>query len=121
MGKAETVEVTENMKLYINDDLHNAAHYFKKRIEKRAAKKDDQHGLGLEVMACVILLAFTVEAHFNFLGYNLVPDWEKKERGKALDKVHAVLATLNADNDLTQPPYEIIKKQEATQLILNLA
>jgi hypothetical protein len=60
------------------------------------------------MIACLTLLAFTVEAQFNFLGYKLVADWN--EWDKALNKVHTVLKKLGADNDLKAAPYMIIPK-----------
>lgn len=98
---------TVNKKIYIHNDLDTAAFYFKERIEKRAAK-NDRVGIGHEMLACLVLLAFTVEAQFNFLGYKLVKDWN--ERDDALSKVHTVLKQLSADNDLSKAPYKTIKE-----------
>ncbi len=91
--------------IFVHNDLANAAFYFKERIKERVAKKD-REGIGHEMIACLTLLAFTVEAQFNFLGYKLVADWN--ERDTALNKVHAVLKALDVDNDLKAAPFKTI-------------
>jgi len=92
-------------RIYVHNDLENAAFYFAKRVEERS-KKDDREGIGLEMMACLIMLAFAAEAQFNFLGFKLIKEWKEKE--PALVKVHAVLKELKVDNDLKARPYKTI-------------
>jgi hypothetical protein len=97
------VKVAKN--IYVHNDLENAAFYFKERVKERA-EKGDRNGMGHDMMACLVMLAFAVEAQFNFLGFKLIEKWD--ERARALDKVHTVLKHLGADNDLTERPYKTI-------------
>jgi hypothetical protein len=92
--------------IYVHNDLENAALYFKQRVQERA-EKGDKEGIGHEMMACLVMLAFTIEAQFNFLGFKLKGD-EWKEKNPAIDKVHAVLEHLKVDNDLSERPYKTI-------------
>jgi hypothetical protein len=91
--------------IYIHNEIDQAAFYFKERIEDRSAK-GDRDGIGLEMMACLVLLAFAVEAKFNFLGYKLVENWN--EWDPFLTKVSAVLKRLGIDDDLKNRPYKAI-------------
>jgi hypothetical protein len=97
------VKIAKN--IYVHNDLENAAFYFKARVRERA-EKGDRDGIGHEMMACLVMLAFAVEAQFNFLGFKLIEKWD--ERARALDKVHTVLKYLNADNSLSERPYKTI-------------
>jgi hypothetical protein len=53
------------------NDIGDAVFYFKKRVEERIAK-DDYEGASPDIIAGLTLLAFVVEARFNFLGYKLM-------------------------------------------------
>ena len=92
--------------IYIHNDLANTAFYFAKRVKERA-EKGDRDGIGHDMMACLVMLAFTVEAQFNFLGFKLINDWNEKDG--ALAKAHAVLKVLETDNDLSTRPYKTIQ------------
>ncbi len=92
--------------LYIHNDIDQSAFYFRQRIEERAAK-DDRDGIGQEMMACLILLTFSVEAKFNFLGHKLIDGW--KEREPFLKKVKAVRKHLGVNSSFKERPYEAIK------------
>lgn len=92
--------------IYIHNDLENAAFYFAQRVKERV-EKGDRAGIGHDMMACLIMLAFTVEAQFNFLGFKLIDKW--KEKDGAIAKVHAVLQELKVDNDLSKRPYKTIE------------
>lgn len=83
--------VKVNKSIYIHNDIDQAAYYFKQRVEDRAAK-GDRDGIALEMIACLVLLAFVSEARFNFLGHKLVKNWD--ERMPALVKVEKVLKRL---------------------------
>ncbi len=90
-------------RVYIHNDLANAAHYFKSRIEQREAN-NDRKGINLEIMAGLTMLAFAIEAKFNFLGDYLLKDkW--KEMAPALQKVEMVCTHLGFKSDFTIRPY----------------
>ena len=103
--KEVKAKVKIDKRILIHNDLDQAAHYFKTRVEQRVAK-DDRDGIGYDMMACLTLLAFAVEAKFNFLGHQLISDW--KERQPALDKVKLVLRHLGLDDSLKDKPYKAI-------------
>lgn len=87
---------------YIHNDLENAAFYFKNRIDSRYDAKD-MEGIAHEIMACLTMLAFTVESRFNFLGYKLIDDW--KERQPIKDKIKTVARRLNIEADFGKKPF----------------
>lgn len=91
----------------IHNDISNAAFYFKNRVDERIAK-DDREGVGLEIMAGLTLLAFEVEARFNFLGAKLIANWN--ERTPAKDKVEKVCAHLGVALDFSMRPYSSVAK-----------
>ena len=64
MGKIK-VHLKAHRHIYIHNDIGNATFYFKNRVDERIAK-DDRDGVGLEIIAGLTLLAFEVEARFNF-------------------------------------------------------
>lgn len=93
--------------IFIHNDLVNAAFYFKTRIEERI-NNNDHNGVGLEIMAGLTMLAFAIEAKFNFLGDRLINDW--KEREPAIRKVEIVCGHLGVQPDFTIRPYLSIKE-----------
>jgi antitoxin component HigA of HigAB toxin-antitoxin module len=101
------VQIKAHRHIYIHNDIGNATYYFKKRVDERIAN-NDRAGVGLEIMAGLVLLAFEVEARFNFLGAKLMTDWN--ERARAMDKVKKVCAHLQLDPDFTARPYLNISK-----------
>jgi hypothetical protein len=61
------VHLKAHRHIYIHNDIGNAAFYFKNRVNERIAK-GERDGVGLEIIAGLTLLAFEVEARFNFIG-----------------------------------------------------
>jgi hypothetical protein len=102
------VKVRKN--IYIHNDIDQAALHFKQRIEARAAK-GDRYGIGTEIMACLILLAFANEARFNFLGYKLIEKWD--ERMPIFVKVQKVLKHLGLRFEKGRRPYKTIADLKA--------
>jgi hypothetical protein len=100
-----TAHVKLNKRIYIHNDIDQAAFYFRQRIESRAAQ-GDRDGIGLEMIACLTLLAFAVEARFNFLGFMLIEDWN--ERDTTLNKVNIVLESFDIKDDFKKRPYKTI-------------
>lgn len=104
MGKIR-VKLDEQRHIYIHNDLSNAAFYFKQRIYERI-KADDREGISLEIMACLTMIAFAVEAKINFLGYRLIPNYP--ERAPYWEKVKKVTSQLGVKFDNTTRPYKTI-------------
>lgn len=100
------VRIREHKNIYIHNDLANAAFYFKERIAERL-KNDDRDGVGTEMMACLTMIAFTVEARMNFLGYKLIEKW--KEHAPYKVKVDKVTRHLNVTPDFDARPYKTIQ------------
>lgn len=105
MAKAR-FRIQEHKDLYIHNDLANAAFYFKERISERL-KNDDREGVGIEMMACLTMIAFAVEARMNFLGYKLIEKW--KERAPYMVKVEKVTKRLGVAPDFGERPYKTIE------------
>jgi len=101
------VHLKAHRHIYIHNDIGNAAFYFKNRVDERIAK-DDREGVGLEIIAGLTLLAFEVEARFNFLGFRLIEDWDEWQSAKT--KVEAVCDRLGVAPDFTARPYLSIEK-----------
>jgi hypothetical protein len=51
------VRLKAHRDIYIHNDIGDAVFYFKKRVEERSSK-DDQEGASWEIMAGLTLLAF---------------------------------------------------------------
>lgn len=101
------VHLKAHRNIYIHNDISNAAFYFKRRVDERAAA-DDRQGIALEIMAGLTLLAFAVEAKFNFLGAKLIAGWN--ERAPALTKIAAVCGHLGVAPDFAARPYSSVEK-----------
>jgi hypothetical protein len=106
MTKAK-VHLEAHHHFYIHNDIGNAAFYFKTRVEERIAK-GDRDGIGFEIMAGLTLLAFEVEARFNFLGAKLIADWN--ERKPLMEKIKKVCAHLGGTPDFSARPYWSVTK-----------
>ena len=104
------VRLKAHQNIYIHNDIGNAAFYFKKRADERIAK-DDREGVGHEIVAGLTLLAFEVEARFNFLGARLITNWN--ERAPAKEKVETVCSHLSVTVDFSTRPYSSIAKLKA--------
>jgi hypothetical protein len=100
------VRLKAHRHIYIHNDIGNAVFYFKNRVEQRLAKGEDE-GVGSEIVAGLVLLAFQVEARFNFLGHKLVEGWD--EWLSLMDKVDEVCNHLDVVPDFKVRPYLSIK------------
>ena len=92
-------------RIYIHNDLSNAAFYFKERIESRLKNKDEQ-GIAFDHMAFLVISAFAFEARINFIGKKLVPDW--KERSAFHKKVSTILSKVGITQKLNQRPFSTL-------------
>ncbi|RUU29510.1 hypothetical protein [Mesorhizobium sp. M6A.T.Ce.TU.016.01.1.1] len=100
------VRLQEHRHFFIHNDLANAAYYFKERIAERL-KNDDREGVALEMMACLTMIAFAVEAKINFLGHKLISKWD--ERAPYLTKVKMVTKQLGVAFDEQTRPYKTVR------------
>jgi hypothetical protein len=104
------VRLKAHRHIYIHNDIGNAVFYFKNRVKERAAR-GERDGIGLEIIAGLTLLAFEVEARFNFLGAKLMQAWD--ERMPAKTKVKKVCKHLGVTPDFSVRPYLNISKLKA--------
>src|SRR4051794_4731492 len=101
------VKIRKDMRIYIHNDLMNAADFLKGKIDERS-KKGDLDGLGLEIMACLTIIAFAFEAQMNFIGFKLIPNWE--ERKPYLLKFERVAKKLGVAIDYESRPHSTVKE-----------
>ena len=64
--------------IYVHNDLSNAAFHLLERIDEME-RTDNREGIGLDVMACLTMMAFTFEAKINFLGFKVIAEWKEKQ------------------------------------------
>jgi hypothetical protein len=99
------VKIREDMRIYIHKYLMNAADYPKRRIDERI-KNGDRDGIGLDIMACLTIMAFALEAQINCLGHKLIENWE--ERKPYLVKFEKVAKRLNVTVDYNSRPHSTV-------------
>jgi hypothetical protein len=102
-------KITQKSRLYIHNDLSNAAFHFKETIDAKEAA-EDRMGITYEYMACAMMLAFTFEAKLNFMGWKLIPDW--KEFQPFYDKAEQVFERLGLELDWTNRPLSSLKEMK---------
>lgn len=108
MAKKMRVVINREKQVLIHNDLSNAAHYFTVTAKSRIAK-DDREGVGIEMMAGLVMLAFAAEAKFNFVGWRLFADkWN--ERQASYKKVDEVLAALKITADFSKRPFRTLNE-----------
>jgi antitoxin component HigA of HigAB toxin-antitoxin module len=101
------VRLKAHRNIYIHNDIGAVVFYFKNQVDKRIANSD-RDGVGSEIIAGLTLLAFEVEARFNFVGAKLIPDWN--ERAPAMAKIEQVCSHLEVARDFSVRPYLSIAK-----------
>lgn len=111
MEKKIKARVTKSARVFVHNDLANAAGYFAEIIEKK--KKSGEGGIMLDGMACMTLIGFTFEANVNFMGYELekagkLPNW--KERDSFNDKLKKVFGALSIPIDKDKRPLKTMEK-----------
>lgn len=108
MANKMKVVISREKQIFIHNDLSNAAHYFTKTAEKRIAD-NDREGVGIEMMAGLVMLAFAAEAKFNFIGWRVFGDrWN--ERQPAYKKVDEVVAELKIEADFSTRPFKTLNE-----------
>jgi hypothetical protein len=101
------VKIRDNAHLYIHNTLQNTAWFLKEEIEKLI--KENGEGIGLKIMACLVMLAFAFEARINFLGFKAYGEkW--KEKQAYLHKVRRVARKLGVQLVSESRPYLTIKE-----------
>jgi len=107
MSKKFEVKIKDDAHIYIHNTLENAAYWLKEKIEDRI-NKGDRDGIGLEIMACLVMIAFAFEAKINFLGFKVFNSWE--ERQPYLKKFERVAKKLAVEVDYKTAPHSTVKE-----------
>jgi hypothetical protein len=109
MAKRIRARVTRTRKVYVHNDISQAATTFNETTQEKA--KGDRTGIGYYGMATAVLTAFAFEAKLNFMGaqlaknnkisaWNEFQSWDKKVKivfgalGLSTDKTTRPLATM---------------------------
>lgn len=105
---AKRYEVSIEAEHFIHNDLSNCAHWFQEvAIQKNSSGGGE--GLALDIMACLVFTAFSVEAKVNFVGWKILQnDWP--ERRNLRDKIEILNAQLQLNLDWQSRPLETISK-----------
>jgi hypothetical protein len=105
------VKLHQKQEIFVHNNLANTAFYFRERITERLAK-DDREGIGLEMTACLIMIAFAMEAQVNFFGWKLAPPkWDERDEIKG--KIKVVAKHVGLSVDFGQRPYKTVKELKA--------
>lgn len=89
--------VQRETKVYVHNDLSQAATYFNDTIQAKLAE-GKRDAIAFDGMACALMVAFAFEANLNFMGSYLLKTGKLKEWNdmqsftKKLDKVFGTLA-----------------------------
>jgi hypothetical protein len=102
MDQKLIARIRAQQRVYIHNVLDGAVFYFKTRVDDRSAK-GDRDGIGLEIISCLVFMAFSVEARFNFLGFKLVDGWD--EQKAYMKKIKKVVKALKVHADYNARPY----------------
>lgn len=113
MGKKIKARVQKSARVFVHNDLSNAALHFENEIKA----KQDNGGAGILIdgMACAVMVAFTFEANVNFMGFELnkagkLPNW--KERKSFDEKVKKVFGALGFAVEKDKRPMASMEKMK---------
>ncbi len=68
----------QKIQVYPHNDLLNLA-YFQRNSIKKKLEDPESEGIKLDCLACLISLAFSVEAIVNFVGHKKIDNWKEKD------------------------------------------
>jgi hypothetical protein len=101
MGKIK-IRRQASARVYPHNDMRQAAHHFKTKIDQRLAA-GDRAGIYYDMLSEFVFLAFAVEAQINFLGDKLVSGWKEKDYFD--DKFRKVLKQIDLKPDWNKRPF----------------
>lgn len=90
---------------YIHNDLSSAAFYFKEGVAERL-KRDERDGIFLQMMAALVMTAFSLEAYLNFLGSQKVANWN--DRMAISGKLKTLCDEFGVAQDETDRPFSTV-------------
>lgn len=93
---------------YIHNDLSNAALHIFKRVQA-AQNEDRREGIGLDIMAAIVMTAFTFESYLNFVGQRVLEEsWTEKE--PVFKKIKFLSEKLSIDWNENIRPFSTLKE-----------
>lgn len=102
-------KITNNWVDYPHNDLSNAAWFFRERINKAFSEKERLDGIFLDMIACVTMIAFSLEGYVNFIGAKLLDgksdEWGDFERATVRCKIKAIRRLTGIQIDWNKRPY----------------
>lgn len=102
-------KIGADKEVFVHNTIHNAAYHFKERLVSHYEESEEIEGISLEKMAVFTFLAFTVEAHANFIAsVRKIPKWEDRLGWK--NKLKALLKEKEHGFDWNKPPLSEICK-----------
>lgn len=107
MQEQFSVKIKSHAHIYIHNTIDNTAWYLKEKIEDKI-KRGDSEGISLEIMSCLVMMAFAFEAKVNLLGFKLFDKWD--ERQGYLCKFERVAKKLGVKVDYETRPHSTIKE-----------
>lgn len=113
MAKRIRARVTKTRKVYVHNDISQAATTFNNATQEKA--KSDRTGVGYYGMATAVLTAFAFEAKLNFMGAQLakakkISEWNEYQSWDK--KVTIVFGALGLSTDKTTRPLATMEKMK---------
>jgi hypothetical protein len=113
MAKRMKARVQKSARVFVHNDLSNAALHFADVIKAKQA--NGQPGILIDGMACAVMVAFTFEANVNFMGFELnkaskLPTW--KERESFDEKVKKVFGALGIAIEKDKRPLKSMERMK---------
>ncbi|WP_137680722.1 hypothetical protein [Aurantiacibacter suaedae] len=101
--------ITNNWVDYPHNDLSNAARLFRERVNKAIVNDERTDRIFLDMIACVTMIAFSLEGYVNFIGAKLLdgePDeWANFEWASVRDKIKTIRKLTGIQIDWSKRPY----------------
>lgn len=102
-------KITNDWVDYPHNDLSNAAWFFRERVNKSVTEREPTDGIFLDMMACVTMMAFSLEGYLNFIGEKLLDgkpsEWTKFERAKVREKIKTICRLTGIQINWNKRPY----------------
>lgn len=96
--------IQHTYRVHIHNDLAGAAFFFRNKVIENSKVDGGVEGSSFDMMACVTMTAFALEAEINFLGDHLLGrKW--RERDTSFEKLKKVCRHLGVKLDLKASPF----------------
>jgi len=114
MEKKIKARVQKAKRVFVHNDLAQAAEYFADTIQEKL-DKGTRDAIMFDGMACAVMVAFTFEANVNFMGFELnkagkLPNW--KERESFMEKLKKVFGALGIPAELDKRPLKSMERMK---------